>query len=64
MKEKIKKRMDAHIESLLRKEVLTKEDYDTLASVLSKIEFDEGKEERDAQYKSLMLGAMGMGFNK
>lgn len=64
MKEKIKKRMGAHIESLLRKEVLTKEDYDTLASVLSKIEFDEGKEERDAQYKNLMLGAMGMGFNK
>lgn len=63
MKEKIKRRMDAHIEHLIRKETLTKEDYDTLAAALGKIEFDEGKDERDAQYKNLMLGAMGLGFN-
>lgn len=63
MKEKIKKRMDAHIEYLVSKEILTKEDFDTLAATLGKIEFDEGKEERDAQYRKLMLGAMGIGVN-
>lgn len=63
MKDKIKKRMDAHIESIIRKEILTKEDYDTLSAALGKIEFDEGKDEHDAQYKNLMLGAMGIGFN-
>lgn len=63
MKEKIKKRMDAHIEYLVSKEILTKEDFDTLAAALGKIEFDEGKEERDAQYRKLMLGAMGIGVN-
>lgn len=64
MKEKIKKRMDSHIESLICKETLTKEDYDILSAALGKIEFDEGKDERDAQYKNLMLGAMGLGFSK
>lgn len=64
MKDKIKKRMDAHIESLIRKETLTKEDYDTLAAALGKIEFDESKDERDEKYKNLMLGAMGIGFGK
>lgn len=63
MKDKIREKMNTHIKYLLRKEVLTKEDYDTLAAALGKIEFDEGKEERDAQYKNLMLGAMGIGFN-
>lgn len=63
MKEKIKKRMDAHIEYLVSKEILTKEDFDTLAAALGKIEFDEGKEERDTQYRKLMLGAMGIGVN-
>ena len=55
--------MDAHIEYLVSKEILTKEDFDTLAAALGKIEFDEGKEERDAQYRKLMLGAMGIGMN-
>lgn len=63
MKEKIQNRLNVHIESILRKETLTKEDYDILSAALGKIEFDEGKEERDAQYRNLMLGAMGIGFN-
>lgn len=63
MKDKIKKRMDAHIESLIRKETLTKEDYDTLAAALGKIEFDEGKEERNEAFKNSMLGLCTMGLN-
>lgn len=63
MKEKIQNRINAHIESILQKDSLTKEDYDILSAALGKIEYDEGKDERDAMYKNLMLGAMGISIN-
>lgn len=60
MKEKIEKRLKDHIESVLKKEHLSYEDYQTLAAELGRIKADEAAkkwedeaEERNAKMVQL-----------
>ena len=52
MKEQIKEKLDKRIEYILTKDVkeITPEEFMTLDSKLSKIEFEESKEERNKEY--------------
>lgn len=60
MKEKIEKRLEDHIKSVLKKEHLSYEDYQTLAAELGRIKADEAAkkwedeaEERNAKMMQL-----------
>jgi hypothetical protein len=54
MKDRIKEKIRLHIEYILSKDVLSKDDYETLCGYLFQIEQDESKEEREEKYKKIV----------
>ena len=56
MKEQIKEKLDKRIEYILTKDVkeITSEEFMTLSSKLSQIEFEETKEDRNKEYVEML----------
>lgn len=59
MKDKIKEKLDERMNNILNKDVkdISKDEFEILSSKLSKIEFEETKEERNKEYMELLTKA-------
>lgn len=66
MIEKIRNKLEKHVEALLKKPIITNEEFTLLSTYLSKLEFEAGEEERkeswkknDEKFKAMMGAIIG-----